>query len=172
MLLFDLRQLFASLLKPVSMFIRLDLPTLERPMKAYSAFTSLGHMLTVGADITNSDFFISMWVVLCKVNKKSRFIMKWPFKNLESIKIKRHNRRGGKSEWFCHAMTWSVTYDNYRKYLNISLLHNLKNAWWVGRVPLVFTFQSNQSVTDVTDVTLILTNFFLNQINGYPLKDM
>jgi len=44
----------------VSILIRLDLPTLDLPMKAYSGFVSLGHMLTIGALKLNSALFISM----------------------------------------------------------------------------------------------------------------
>src|SRR5574344_1615547 len=44
----------------VSILIKLDLPTFDRPINAYSALVSLGHMLTIGALITNSAFFISM----------------------------------------------------------------------------------------------------------------
>src|SRR5574344_2176906 len=43
-----------------SMLMRLDFPTLLLPMKAYSVLLSLGHMLTRGADMVNSDFFISI----------------------------------------------------------------------------------------------------------------
>jgi hypothetical protein len=50
----------ASPLWRQSMLIRLDLPTFERPMKAYSAFTSFGHMLSVGDDKANAALFISM----------------------------------------------------------------------------------------------------------------
>ena len=42
-----------------NILMRLDLPTLLLPMKAYSAFVSFGHILTLGADNVNSDFFIS-----------------------------------------------------------------------------------------------------------------
>ena len=51
---------FANLRLFVSMFIRLDLPTFERPMNAYSGFVSLGHNDTLGADNENSAFFISI----------------------------------------------------------------------------------------------------------------
>lgn len=44
-----------------NIFMRLDLPTLERPMNAYSALTSFGHIVTVGADMTNSELFISIF---------------------------------------------------------------------------------------------------------------
>ena len=37
----------ASPLRPVSMLMRLDFPTLERPMKAYSGNVPPGHFLTV-----------------------------------------------------------------------------------------------------------------------------
>ncbi len=41
-----------------NIFIRLDLPTLERPINAYSAFVSSGHFDKLGDDIVNSDFLI------------------------------------------------------------------------------------------------------------------
>jgi hypothetical protein len=44
--------------------MRLDLPTFDLPIKAYSYLLSVGHLLTVGEETTNSDFFISMFVVL------------------------------------------------------------------------------------------------------------
>ena len=50
----------ASLRLWVSILIRLDLPTFERPMKAYSGFVSFGHILTIGALNVNSAFFISI----------------------------------------------------------------------------------------------------------------
>ena len=37
-----------------------DLPTLLRPMKAYSFFVSFGQVDTVGELITNSEYFISI----------------------------------------------------------------------------------------------------------------
>ena len=43
-----------------SILIRLDLPTLERPMKAYSGLVSFGHMLTVGLEMEYSEFLISI----------------------------------------------------------------------------------------------------------------
>ena len=44
--------------------MRLDLPTLERPMNANSAFVSLGHCDIVAEEIVNSDFFISMSYII------------------------------------------------------------------------------------------------------------
>ena len=38
--------------------MRLDFPTLERPINAYSGLVSLGHFDTVGAEMQNSDFLI------------------------------------------------------------------------------------------------------------------
>jgi hypothetical protein len=54
--------------------MRLDLPTLERPMKAYSGFVSSGHMLTIGALRVNSAVFISISFLFfrCKGTKKNR----------------------------------------------------------------------------------------------------
>ena len=51
---------FANFLLRDNILIRLDLPTLERPMKAYSGFVSLGHIVTLGADSVNSAVFISI----------------------------------------------------------------------------------------------------------------
>ena len=51
---------FARLLWLQSMFIRLDLPTFERPMKAYSFFVSLGHFSIVGLLSVKAAVFISM----------------------------------------------------------------------------------------------------------------
>lgn len=50
----------ANFLLLVNMLIRLDLPTLERPMKAYSGFVSFGHIDTIGADSENSACLISI----------------------------------------------------------------------------------------------------------------
>ena len=51
---------FANFLLFVSMLIRLDLPTFERPINAYSGFVSFGHIDTIGALSVNSAFFISI----------------------------------------------------------------------------------------------------------------
>ena len=60
----------ANFLLLVSILIRLDLPTFERPIKAYSGFVSLGHILTVGAESENSACFISIFLfILCKGTK-------------------------------------------------------------------------------------------------------
>jgi hypothetical protein len=56
-------EVLASFLLFVSMLIRLDLPTLERPIKAYSGFVSLGHILTMGALRENSA--VLMFIVFC-----------------------------------------------------------------------------------------------------------
>ena len=45
---------------PVSIFIRLDLPTFERPIKAYSGLVSFGHIDSIGALNVNSAFLISI----------------------------------------------------------------------------------------------------------------
>ena len=50
----------ASLRLFVSMLMRLDLPTFDLPMKAYSGFVSLGHIDTIGAESVNSACLISM----------------------------------------------------------------------------------------------------------------
>ena len=51
-----------------SMFIRLDLPTFDRPMNAYSFFVSLGHLAIEGEDMLNSEVFIimSVGVIACR----------------------------------------------------------------------------------------------------------
>ena len=46
-------------LRPVSMFMRLDLPTFERPMKAYSGLSCCGHLFMSVLLIMNSALFIS-----------------------------------------------------------------------------------------------------------------
>ena len=63
----------ASFLLLVSMLMRLDFPTFERPMKAYSGFVSCGHIDTIGALSVNSAVLISMIFLLfaCKVTKKN-----------------------------------------------------------------------------------------------------
>jgi hypothetical protein len=40
--------------------MRLDLPTFDRPINAYSGLVSLGHIDTIGALSVNSAFFISI----------------------------------------------------------------------------------------------------------------
>ena len=50
----------ANRLLLVSILIRLDLPTFDRPMKAYSGLLSAGHIDTIGALRVNSAFFISI----------------------------------------------------------------------------------------------------------------
>src|SRR5690606_39327019 len=47
-------EVLASCFLPVSMFIREDFPTLDRPIKAYSGMGSEGHLLTSELLITNS----------------------------------------------------------------------------------------------------------------------
>lgn len=58
-------EVFAKFLCRHSMFISEDLPTLLRPMNAYSFFVSLGQVLTVGELITYSDDLMSMLLLLC-----------------------------------------------------------------------------------------------------------
>ena len=53
-------EVLANFLLLVSMLIRLDLPTFERPIKAYSGFVSLGHIDTIGAESENSACLISI----------------------------------------------------------------------------------------------------------------
>lgn len=52
-----------------SMLIRLDFPTFERPMNAYSIRLSLGHLSNVGDDMKNLAFLISILLrSFCKDN--------------------------------------------------------------------------------------------------------
>ena len=44
----------------VSILIKLDFPTLLRPMKAYSGLVSAGHIDTMGEEITKSALFTSI----------------------------------------------------------------------------------------------------------------
>ena len=53
-------EVFASPLLRVSVFIRDDLPTLLRPMKAYSGTSVSGHLLTSALLIRYLEFFISV----------------------------------------------------------------------------------------------------------------
>ena len=53
---------FARAVRPVSMFIREDLPTLERPMKAYSGMFPSGHFFT-------SELLIIYSAVLIFINR-------------------------------------------------------------------------------------------------------
>ena len=48
----------AKALRLVSILIRLDLPTLDRPIKANSGLVSFGHILSRGEEIVYSAFFI------------------------------------------------------------------------------------------------------------------
>ena len=50
----------AKPLRPVSMLMRLDLPTFERPMNAYSGMLCCGHLLMSVLLIMNSALFISI----------------------------------------------------------------------------------------------------------------
>ena len=56
-------EVLASFLWLVSMLIRLDLPTLERPMNAYSGYVVAGHWSTLVLLMTNSADLIS--VIVC-----------------------------------------------------------------------------------------------------------
>ena len=53
-------EVFANFLLLHNILIRLDLPTFDLPMKAYSGLVSAGHIDTVGALRVNSAFFISI----------------------------------------------------------------------------------------------------------------
>ena len=54
----------ASPFLPVSILIRLDFPTLERPMKAYSGNVPPGHFLTSVLLMTNSALVISILLLV------------------------------------------------------------------------------------------------------------
>ena len=54
----------ASFLLLVSILIRLDLPTFDLPMKAYSGLLSAGHIDTMGALSVNSAFLISIFLII------------------------------------------------------------------------------------------------------------
>jgi hypothetical protein len=57
----------ASLLWRVSIFMRLDLPTLERPIKAYSGRPSVGHFFTSLLLITKrADFITGLFFIVKK----------------------------------------------------------------------------------------------------------
>ena len=53
-------EVMASPFLPVSILMRLDFPTLERPMKAYSGNVPVGHFRTSVLLMTNSAFVISI----------------------------------------------------------------------------------------------------------------
>ena len=53
-------EVIASPFLPVSILMRLDFPTLERPMKAYSGNVPVGHFRTSVLLMTNSAFVISI----------------------------------------------------------------------------------------------------------------
>jgi hypothetical protein len=57
-------EVFANFLLLVSILMRLDLPTFERPINAYSGFVSFGHIDTIGALSVNSAFLISITINL------------------------------------------------------------------------------------------------------------
>ena len=54
----------ASFFLPHNIFIRLDFPTFERPMNAYSILLSFGHIDSRGALKVNSAVFISIAIYL------------------------------------------------------------------------------------------------------------
>ena len=56
-------EVFASPLCLHSMFMRLDLPTLDLPMNANSGLVSFGQSPTLGAEMEYSDFLISMIII-------------------------------------------------------------------------------------------------------------
>ena len=64
-------EVFASFLLFVSILMRLDLPTFDRPINAYSGFVSCGHIDTIGADNVNSAFLISIVSSICVQNYKN-----------------------------------------------------------------------------------------------------
>lgn len=58
----------ASLFLPANILIKLDLPTLERPIKAYSGNLVGGHWSTRALLITNSALLISILSVFLSTN--------------------------------------------------------------------------------------------------------
>lgn len=60
---------FAKSLRPKSMLISEDLPTLERPINAYSCLSSVGHLLSDGALIRKRALFI---IIVCYSSILSR----------------------------------------------------------------------------------------------------
>ena len=75
----------ASPLRPVGMLLRLDFPTLERPMKAYSGNVPPGHFLTSVLLMTNSALVISilLLVFLLFLHAKVALISKISVRNAE-----------------------------------------------------------------------------------------
>ena len=59
-----LADVFAKPLWLHNILIRLDFPTLDRPINAYSAFVSSGHLARLGDDIVNSDFLIIILIYM------------------------------------------------------------------------------------------------------------
>ena len=55
-------EVMASPLRPVSILMRLDFPTLERPIKAYSGNIPEGHFFTSVLLMTNSALVISIFM--------------------------------------------------------------------------------------------------------------
>ena len=60
-------EVIASPLRPVNILMRLDFPTFERPIKAYSGNVPAGHFSTSVLLMTNSAFDISIFFVKLKV---------------------------------------------------------------------------------------------------------
>ena len=60
-------EVIASDLRPVSILISDDLPTLERPIKAYSGIPVSGHLLTSVLLITKRAFFTSILIYIYKI---------------------------------------------------------------------------------------------------------
>src|SRR5574344_2279316 len=65
-------EVFANFLLLHNILIRLDLPTFDLPIKAYSGLVSAGHIDTFGALIVNSAFFISIDMSLVSINPWSK----------------------------------------------------------------------------------------------------
>ena len=60
----------ARFFRSVSMLISDDLPTFERPMKAYSGRSPFGHWLTLCEEEMKDAFLIFMVVKIAKVGKR------------------------------------------------------------------------------------------------------
>ena len=65
----------ASCRLPVSMLMSDDLPTLERPMKAYSCMAEAGHLSIDGEEVTKRAVFtnIVFCCALCKIGFMQRY---------------------------------------------------------------------------------------------------
>ena len=75
----------ASFLLRESILMRLDLPTFERPMKAYSGLVSFGHIDTIGAESVNSACLISILHQFLRAKLQKKILNPLPFQNYSVI---------------------------------------------------------------------------------------